>query len=104
MKLLVEQVLSLIKAADPAKVLSKYTNVLNTIKNSKRLSLSKRHIMFNQLHHGVSCLLAHTLTPGSLSHVFLEGKNPLLATVIGELKASMLKKRASKAGKWNPSK
>lgn len=103
MKHLVEKVLSLIKATDPSKVLNKYMNTLNNIKLSKRISLTKRHLLFNQLHHGASSLLCHTLTPGLLANVFVGGENPLLVRVINELKTALIKK-SSKSGKWLPSK
>ena len=71
MRQLVDQVLALIKTSDPSKVLNKYSLTLSKIKHSKRISLVKRHLLFNQLHHGASILLAHTLTPGSLAKVLV---------------------------------
>ena len=102
MKQLVEQVHQLLKMSSPAKVLSKYTSIMNTIKHSKRLSHVKRHLLFNQLHHGASSLLASTLTPGSLSEVLVGGEQPLLSTIINDLKANLMKKTANVTTKWSP--
>ena len=66
------------------------------------MSPIKRHLLFNQLHHGASQLLSSTLTPGSLSDVLVGGENPLLSTIINELKANLLKKSSNSLKKWNP--
>jgi hypothetical protein len=73
MKQLIDQVLTLIKTSEPSKVLTKYMAALKNLKSSKRISPIKRHLMFNQLHHGASTLLTHTLRPGSLANVFASG-------------------------------
>jgi hypothetical protein len=46
------------------------------------MSLTRRHLAFNQLHFGATQLLAHTLTFGSLAEVLVGETNPLLGTVI----------------------
>ena len=103
MKTLVDQVLNLLKTSSPSKVLSKYTEIMRGIKESKRFSSVKKHLLFNQLHHGASNLLSSTLTPGSLSEVLVGGDNPLLSTIVNELKFNLLKKSSSGSRKnWNP--
>ena len=58
--------------------------------------------MFNQLHHGASSLLVNTLTPGSLAEVLIGGSQPLLATIIKEMKSSVIKKSANNSKVWKP--
>lgn len=103
MKHLIDQVLLLVKTTDPSKVLDKYMTTLNNIKLSKRISITKRHLLFNQLHFGASILLSHTLAPGLLANVLVGGDSPLFARVINELKSSTIK-NTTKANKWLPSK
>ena len=100
MKQLVDEVLKLLKTSNPAKVLNKYSTTLSNIKFSTRLTLAKKHLLFNQLHHGASLLLSRTLTPGSLSNVLVGSENPLLLTIINDLKATILKKSSKKNSKW----
>ena len=104
MKQLIDQVLLVLKTSSPSKVLSKYSTILNSIKHSKKLSNVKKHLLFNQLHHGASSLLSSTLTPDSLADVLVGGEHPLLATIIDDLKASTLKKTSIGVTKWAPEK
>lgn len=82
MRTLVELTLHLLKTSSPSKILNKYTTALHKIKTSRRMSLTRRHLAFNQLHFGATQLLAHTLTFGSLAEVLVGETNPLLGTVI----------------------
>jgi hypothetical protein len=84
-------------------VLNKYSEEIKVIQQSKKLSLVKKHLFFNQIHHGASELLSHTLTPGSLGDVLVGSQNPLLTTIINELKATTIRK-SRKADKWKPNK
>lgn len=101
MKHLIDQVLALIKATDPSKVLEKYMITLNNIKMSKRTSIAKRHLLFNQLHFGASTLLSQTLAPGLLANVLIGGDNTLFARVINELKSATIR-NSGKSSKWAP--
>ena len=52
MRQLVEQVLALLVHSSPSKVLTHYSIILSTIQHSNKLTLAKKYLMFNQLHHG----------------------------------------------------
>jgi hypothetical protein len=99
MRQLVESILQLLKFTTPSKVISIYSNVLQKIKASRRITLTRKHICYNQLLHGATQLLSHTLTSGSLADVLIGTSNPLLGSVINELKASILK-GTGKKNKW----
>jgi hypothetical protein len=103
MRHLVEYVLNLLKISSPVNVLNKYSEEIKVIQLSRKLSLVKKHLFFNQIHHGATELLSHTLTPGSLSDVLVGSQNPLLTTIINELKATTIRK-SRKADKWKPNK
>lgn len=85
----------ILKATSSAKVLAKYGNLVQKLRTSRRFSIFKKHQMFNQLHYGATQLLDLTLTPGGLAEV-LVGANPVLNTVINELKSSLLKENGKK--------
>jgi hypothetical protein len=73
------------------------------LRNSRRINLFKKHLLFNQFHHGATQLLSHTLAPGSLAEVLVGPVNPALTTVINELKSSLMKESHKKL-KWFNSK
>lgn len=67
MRQLADLVLNILKTSTPVKILTKYAELVDKIKNSRKMQLSRKHLLFYQLHHGASELLGYTLTPGSLA-------------------------------------
>ena len=98
MKQLIELIRNLLKITSSSKVLTKYSVLVQKLRTSRRITLSKKHILFNQYHHGATQLLGYTLTPGTLAEVLVGSDSPALSTIINELKASILK--GSKKAKW----
>jgi hypothetical protein len=102
MRLLIDQVLSLLVQSSPSKVLQNYSSIVSTIQHCKQLSLAKKHLLFNQLHYGASKLLANTLTPGQLAEVLIGGNQPLLSTIVKELKSSVIRQQNKTSIEWKP--
>ena len=101
MRQLVELVKNILKSTSPSKVLVKYSHLVQQLQNSRKTSLFRKHLLFNQLHHGATQLLAHTLTPGCLADVLVGPTNPVLSTVINELKSNILKEGSKKNKLFN---
>jgi hypothetical protein len=99
MRHLSELVRELLKGTSSSIVLTKYAELVQRLRNSRRTSLFQRHLRFGQLHHGATQLLAHSLAPGALAEV-LVGQTPALPAVLNELKTSVLRD-ASKRAKWS---
>ena len=93
-------VLEILQASTPSTVLNRYIAALNHIKVSKKMSLSCKHLAFNKLHYGATQLLKSTLTPGSLAEVLVLAAQPLLITLISELKASLVKRSREPSKRW----
>jgi hypothetical protein len=91
MRQLIELVRSILKSTSSSKVLTKYAALVQKLKISRKISQFRKHLLFNQLHHGATQLLCSTLVPGALAEVLVGPVEPVLSTVINELKSSVIK-------------
>lgn len=103
MRQLAELVRGLLRGTSSSRVLTKYAELVQRLRSSRRSSLFQRHLRFGQLHHGATLLLANSLAPGALADVLVGQPTPALTTVLNELKGSVLRDGV-KRHKWSGAK
>lgn len=71
MRQLIELVCALLKNTSSSRILAKYAGLVRRLRTSRKINIFQKHLTFNQLHHGATQLLTHTLSPGSLADVLV---------------------------------